>query len=231
MSNRVKPDLADASEDHVVTSSSDVSVRTSVERDRVLEVPVSQDADSSESDEEVLLREVPLRSYTETRTELGRHRDTGDKENQETALVQRAGSIGERYNSCIERRGEMHEGGNCKSYKPVAAPRRSVKKDASRFVVFPRKFDGVEDWQLYKLHFLSCAESNRWSDDESCCYLKTRLIGDAALVLPQSRCWSFSALLCALDTRYGVAVPEFVTKARLRDIFQQEGQSLQAYAY
>ena len=54
------------------------------------------------------------------------------------------------------------------------------------------------------------------------------LVLEAARQL-QCNC-SFNALLTALDTRYGIAAPEFVTKARLRDIFQQEGQSLRAYA-
>ena len=41
---------------------------------------------------------------------------------------------------------------------------------------------------------------------------------------------TFSELLSALDTRYGVAAPKFVIKARLRNIYQGEDQSVQAFA-
>ena len=41
---------------------------------------------------------------------------------------------------------------------------------------------------------------------------------------------TFSELLSALDTRYGVAAPKFVIKARLRNIYQGDDQSVQAFA-
>ena len=186
--------------------------------------------DSSESDEEVLLQNVPPCSSTEAPTELGSPVDHAGAKQQGGSTGQQLPGSSRRHASCSDQgRVRTHEATG-KSNRPIIIPRQSVRQGVSSFTVFPRRYDGTGDWQSYKLHFLSCAESNAWSDDDSCRYLKTRLEGDAALVLPQVRNCSFNALLTALDTRYGIAAPEFVTKARLRDIFQQEGQSLRAYA-
>ena len=37
-------------------------------------------------------------------------------------------------------------------------------------------------------------------------------------------------LLGALDLRYGLAVPEYVIKARFRDLIQEENQTIDDYA-
>ena len=64
-----------------------------------------------------------------------------------------------------------------------------------------RYFDG-KDWEAYKLHFLSCQISNRWSDDDAAAILTSHLIGDAAFALThvplQER--TLSALLNVLGT-------------------------------
>lgn len=54
--------------------------------------------------------------------------------------------------------------------------------------------------------------------------------GDATLVLSHTKNKTLSKLLGALDTRYGVAAPNFVVRDRLRDMLQFENQSLQSFA-
>ena len=104
-------------------------------------------------------------------------------------------------------------------------------KSGSNVILIPKRFDGTGHWQSYKCHFLNCKEGNDWSDSEACRYLKARLDGDATMVLVQAgKNKTFSELLSALDTRYGVAAPKFVIKARLRNIYQGEDQSVQAFA-
>ena len=100
----------------------------------------------------------------------------------------------------------------------------------SSVIFIPKRFDGTDSWQAYKCHFLNCKEGNGWSDSEACRYLKARLEGDATLVLTHTKNKTLSELLGALDTRYGVAAPDFVVRARLRDMLQDKDQSLQSYA-
>ena len=111
-------------------------------------------------------------------------------------------------------------------------PDSGHSSQASAVVVLPKKYDGKTCWSSYKLHYLNCAESNEWSDKESCRYLKTRLTGDAALVLAQAARgkWDLDSLMQALDTRFGVAAPDYVLKGRFRRIVQLEGQTLNDYA-
>ena len=102
----------------------------------------------------------------------------------------------------------------------------------STLIMLPRNYDGESCWTAYKLHFLSVVHSNAWTEDEACSFLKARLTGDAALVLAQATQleWTLQMLLGALDSRYGVAAPEYVIKARFRDLVQEENQTIDDYA-
>ena len=63
-------------------------------------------------------------------------------------------------------------------------------------------------------------------------YLRTRLTGEAALVLAQAqqRTWDLSTLLDALDIRYADAAPAYVIKSRIRKLKQGEHQTFSNYA-
>ena len=176
------------------------------------------DSDSDSDGEIQLLRAVPPRSSVQSRTESGSQMElTGGHRQRGSSPTQRQLDDSARHTSCTEGGGgSPHNARNCKSDLPL--------------IIIPRRFDGSTDWQAYKLHFLTCAESNSWSDEESFRYLRARLVGDAALSIVSSRNGSFAKQLLALDARYGVSAPDFVIKARIRQLFQEEGQSLQEYA-
>ena len=94
-----------------------------------------------------------------------------------------------------------------------------------------RYFDG-KDWEAYKLHFLSCQISNRWSDDDAAAILTSHLIGDAAFALThvplQER--TLAALLNVLDERYDLVGPDYIIKGKLRRTVQRNNQPLQTFA-
>ena len=107
-----------------------------------------------------------------------------------------------------------------------------VAGNSPTMLMKPRTFDGTGSWPAYKLHFRSCADANHWTEEQSCVYLRTRLTGDAALVLAQAqqRTWDLSTLLGALDIRYGDAAPAYVIKSRIRKLKQGEHQTFSNYA-
>ena len=106
----------------------------------------------------------------------------------------------------------------------------NLRHHTSGVVLQPQKYDGEGCWSSYKLHFLSCADSNGWTESERCSYLKARLTGRAALVLAQANKWNLQMLLQALDTRFGVAAPDYVIKGKIRRLVQLENQTLNDYA-
>ena len=105
-----------------------------------------------------------------------------------------------------------------------------IATQASAVVILPKRYDGTSCWLSYKLHFLSCADSNGWTDSERCSYLKAKLTGRAVLVLAQANKWDLHTLLQALDTRFGVAAPDYVIKGKIRRLVQLENQTLNDYA-
>ena len=125
--------------------------------------------EDSDSDGEIQLCDVPPHSCLPTHTAIDRQVDRADKQ-QGSSTMQQGDSP--RYSGCNDATdSSTHDTKNCKSRLPV---------------ILPRTFDGSTDWQAFKLHYLCCAEGNGWSDEESCRYLRTRLVGDAALSLFQA---------------------------------------------
>ena len=114
----------------------------------------------------------------------------------------------------------------------VVQSRTTVGATSQSWMVFPKNYNGTGCWHAYKLHFLACANTNGWTDEQSCRFLRTRLVGDAALVLGSAthQQWDWSTLLKALDARYGVAGPSYVIKSQLRQLFQGEQQTFKDYA-
>ena len=108
----------------------------------------------------------------------------------------------------------------------------TVGATSQSWVVFPKNNNGTGCWHAYKLHVLTCANNNGWTDEQSCRFLRTRLVGDAALGLGSAtqQQWDWSTLLKALDARYGVAGPSYVIKSQLRQLFQGEQQTFKDYA-
>ena len=106
-----------------------------------------------------------------------------------------------------------------------------VNDSRKAYVSKLRYFDG-KDWEAYKLHFLSCQISNRWSDDDAAAILTSHLIGDAAFALThvplQER--TLSALLNVLDERYDLVGPDYIIKGKLRRTVQRNNQPLQTFA-
>ena len=103
--------------------------------------------------------------------------------------------------------------------------------DKKPYISKLRYFDG-KDWEAYKLHFLSCQRSNRWSDDEAADILTSHLIGDAAFALTHvpSQERTLAALLNVLDERYDLVGPDYIIKGKLRRTVQKNSQSLQTFA-
>ena len=108
--------------------------------------------------------------------------------------------------------------------RPTSAPVSNSKRWQSPvndnrkvYVSKLRYFDG-KDWEAYKLHFLSCQISNRWSDDEAAAILTSHLISDAAFALThvQLQERTLSALLNFLDERYDLVRPDYIIKGKLR---------------
>ena len=77
----------------------------------------------------------------------------------------------------------MANGENVCAPSNVVQSRTTVGATSPSWMVFPKNYNGTGCWHAYKLPFLACANTNGWTDEQSCRFLRTRLVGDAALVL------------------------------------------------
>ena len=107
----------------------------------------------------------------------------------------------------------------------------NYQQRSSGYTVKPTKFNG-DDWEAYKLQFISCTRANRWSTEECGMYLAACLVGNAAytLALKDSGEWTFEELWEALEERYGQPSSEFIVRNKLRKVRQQPNQGLQSLA-
>ena len=97
----------------------------------------------------------------------------------------------------------------------------------------PQPFDGDAPWDAYKLQFEMLAEINKWSDDERATVLAVNLRGPALTVLtnlpPEGR-RTYTALVAALDKRFGTAHQTELNRMKLRSRMRKPDESLQELA-
>ena len=93
----------------------------------------------------------------------------------------------------------------------------------------PPPFDGRSPWGAYKLQFEMLADVNGWSDAERATYLAVSLRGSALTVLsnisPDHR-GEYSALVNALDKRFGSAHQAVLNRAKLKERMRKREESL-----
>ena len=93
----------------------------------------------------------------------------------------------------------------------------------------PPPFDGRSPWDAYKLQFEMLADVNGWSDAERATYLAVSLRESALTVLsnisPDHR-GEYSALVAALDKRFGSAHQADLNRAKLKGRIRKREESL-----
>ena len=97
----------------------------------------------------------------------------------------------------------------------------------------PQPFGGDAPWDAYKLQFEMLAEVNMWSDGEKATFLAISLRGPALTVLtnlpPEGR-RTYTALVAALDKRFGTAHQTELNRMKLRSRARKPDESLQELA-
>ena len=97
----------------------------------------------------------------------------------------------------------------------------------------PPKYDGKSIWETFRAQFEIVAELNEWTSTEMAAFLATSLEGSAANVIASmepSKRRDYSALVDALETRFGTAVQKELNRVKLRSIRRLKGESLAAVA-
>ena len=109
---------------------------------------------------------------------------------------------------------------------PLAAP---VKVGTSIIRQRAPRYDGTSTWEAYLVQFEIAAELNGWTCPEKAAFLATSLDGSAANILgaiPADRRKDYSALVTALETRFGCSVQKELNRVRLRNRRRQRGEPL-----
>lgn len=93
-------------------------------------------------------------------------------------------------------------------------------RETARPTQRPTAFDGTSSWEAYKIQFEIVAEINGWNNEERAAFLATSLQGSAVSILnnltePKRR--DYSALVQALESRYGAMCQSELNRATLRN--------------
>ena len=96
------------------------------------------------------------------------------------------------------------------------------------------RFDGKTNWLSFKRKFDSYRKVMRWSEEESKDYLMWSLEGKALDFLTITKIdlekYSFRRIMKKLETRFGVKELTETSKAKFRQAFQKEDESLEDWA-
>lgn len=95
-------------------------------------------------------------------------------------------------------------------------------------------FDGVTDFNVFKIQFSTIAARNQWNDDDKAMVLLLSLRGVAATVLqtlPVSDRNDFATIMSALERRFGNEHSQHLLYLQLKSRVQQKGETIQEFAF
>ncbi len=95
----------------------------------------------------------------------------------------------------------------------------------------PMPYSGDSCWESYFAQFEITAQLNGWSEQQKAAFLATRLKGPALNILsnlPVDRRQDYTALVTALESRYGTAHKSELYRVRFKNRVKQKDESLAA---